>query len=110
MTYITDLSASRQQLLRLFQRINFGRVEDLEIRDGEPVFSPVPRVFLELKLDGEDRPRPEAGTGRFLLRTQVGRFLTQLAQLQDGTVECIEIRHGLPFRMVVEAMPTELEP
>jgi hypothetical protein len=40
----------------------------------------------------------------------VGRFFTQLAQLRDGTVECIEIRHGLPFRMVVEAMPAEVEP
>lgn len=110
MMYVTDLSAPSQRLLRLFQMINFGRLEELEIRDGEPVFSPTPRVFLELKLDVEDRPRPEAGIDRFPLRSQVGRFFTQLAQLRDGTVECIEIRHGLPFRMVVEAMPAEVEP
>jgi len=110
MMYVTDLSAPSQRLLRLFQMINFGRLEELEIRDGEPVFSPAPRIFLELKLDVEDRPRPESGIERFPLRNQVGRFFTQLAHLRDGTVECIEIRHGLPFRMVVEAMPAEVEP
>jgi len=29
--------------------------------------------------------------------------------LKDGTVERIEVRHGLPFRMVIEAMPEEVE-
>ena len=55
-----DLSPAKQRLLRLFQAINFGRVEELEIRDGEPEFSPAPRVFVELKLDANDGPRPES--------------------------------------------------
>lgn len=31
-----DLSPAWRRLLRLFQTINFGRVEELEIRNGEP--------------------------------------------------------------------------
>jgi hypothetical protein len=105
-----DLSPARQRLLRLLQSINFGRVEELEIRNGEPVFSPAPRVFVELKLDVNDGPRPESRLERFPLREQVERFFTQIAQLNEGTVEVIEVRHGLPFRMVIEATPAEVEP
>jgi len=94
----------------LFQTINFGRVEELEIRKGEPEFSPPPRVFVELKLDAADGPRPETRLDRFAVRSQVERFFTQIARLSQGTVEVIEVRHGLPFRMVIEAMPAEVEP
>jgi hypothetical protein len=104
-----DLSPAWQRLLRLFQTIHFGRVEELEIRNGEPVFSPEPRVFLELKLDTADGPRPERRLDRFELRSQVERFIGQVARMKDGTVERIEVRHGLPFRMVIEAMPAEVE-
>lgn len=108
--HMEDLSPARQRLLRLFQAINFGRVEELEIRSGEPQFSPAPRVFVELKLDADDGSRPESRLSRFPLRSQVERFFTQLARLDEGTVEVIEVRHGLPFRMVIEAMPAEVEP
>ncbi len=104
-----DLSPARQRLLRLLQSINFGRVEELEIRNGEPVFSPAPRVFVELKLDVNDSPRPESRLERFPVREQVARLFTQIAHLNEGTVEVIEVRHGLPFRMVIEATPTEVQ-
>jgi hypothetical protein len=108
--HMEDLSPARRRLLRLFQSINFGRVEELEVRDGEPAFSPAPRVFVELKLDVDDRPRPESRLERFALREPVERFFTQIARLNEGTVEVIEVRHGLPFRMVIEATPAEVEP
>jgi len=52
-TAFHDLSPERARLVRLFQTINFGRIEELEIRNGEPQFSPPPRVFVEVKLDSE---------------------------------------------------------
>lgn len=67
MICLQDLSAPSQRLLRLFQTINFGRVEELEIRNGEPRFSPAPRVLVELKLDREDGPRAERQLGQFQL-------------------------------------------
>ncbi|HVY93308.1 MAG TPA: hypothetical protein VHA14_11185 [Bryobacteraceae bacterium] len=104
-----DLSPAKQRLLRLFQTINFGRIEELEIRNGEPEFNPPPRLFVELKLDAADGSRPESRLNRFPLRSQVERFFDQISRLNDGAVEVIEVRHGLPFRMVIEAMPAEVE-
>jgi len=101
-----DLSPERARLVRLFQTINFGRIEELEIRKGEPQFSPAPRVFMEVKLDSDDGPRPESRLRDFALRRQIERFFEQVARLEDGTIERIEVRHGLPFRMIVETEPS----
>lgn len=100
-----DLSPERARLVRLFQTINFGRIEELEIRSGEPQFNPAPRVFMEVKLDADDGPRPESQLSDFALRQPVERFFERLAQLKDGTIERIEVRHGLPFRMIFETEP-----
>lgn len=105
-----ELSPARQRLVRLFQNINFGRIEELEVRRGDPTFIPSPRVFLELKLDVADGPRPESRIDNFQLRNHLERFFQQLSGLRDGTVEMIEIRNGLPFRMVIEATPAEVLP
>ena len=43
-TAFHDLSPDRARLVRLFQMINFGRIEELEIRNGEPRFSPTVRA------------------------------------------------------------------
>ena len=67
-------------------------------------------MLVELKLDVEDGPRPESGLNRFPLRKQVARFFDRIGGLNHGTVELIEIRHGMPFRMVIEAVPGEVEP
>jgi len=34
------LSPARRRLVELMQEINYGRIERLEVRDGEPVFDP----------------------------------------------------------------------
>jgi hypothetical protein len=81
---LRDLSGPRQALLRLFQTINFGHVDGLEVRGGEPVFNPAPLVFIELKLDAEDGRREEHDLGNFDLRVEALRLLAELDGLGDG--------------------------
>ncbi|MBM3749335.1 MAG: hypothetical protein FJW34_26545 [Acidobacteria bacterium] len=101
-THFSHLSGPRQALLRLFQAVNFGYVEGLEIRGGEPVFSPPPVVFVELKLDADDSPRQEASLAEFAVRAEVVRLMDALERLGDGTVERIDIRYGIPRRVLIE--------
>lgn len=98
----TSLSAPRRRLLETMQRLNFGRIEDLEIRNGEPMFNPAPRVVQDIKLGGENGPRPELGTADFALKSQVAEFFDYLSRMGDGSVESIEVKHGLPFKLVIE--------
>ncbi|MDX1966583.1 MAG: hypothetical protein SFV23_05380 [Planctomycetaceae bacterium] len=99
---LTQLSAPRQALVRLLQSINFGYVEGLEVRRGEPVFNPAPMVYVEVKLDAAAAPRPEMESADFELRSEVVRLVEQFDELGDGSIERIDIRHGVPRRVVIE--------
>ena len=97
-----SLTPSQQLLLTEMQRINYGRIEGLIVRDGEPVLDPPPHVVREVKFGGENGPRPEAAKEDFALKAQVRDLFAQLEAMGCGVVRCIEIKHGLPFRMQVE--------
>jgi hypothetical protein len=94
------LSPARRRLIELFQQLNFGRVESLNLIDGEPVFEPPPRVVREIKFGGENGPRPERDAVDFSLKSHVVELLRFFDQLGEGTIETIEIRYGLPFRLI----------
>lgn len=101
-----SLSPARRRLLELFQQVNFGRVESLVVRDGEPLFDPPPRVIREIKFGGENGPRPELRSDDFLLKAQVVDLFSHLKRMRNGTIDTIEVKYGLPFRMIVEDSTT----
>ena len=70
----SELSTSRQLLLRLCQPVNFGCIRDLEIRDSETVFIPPPLVLMDVKLDAVEAVRPEIQLADFALCQEVYRF------------------------------------
>lgn len=97
-----QLSTARRSLIEVFQRVNYGRIEGLTVRCGEPVLDPMPRVIHEYKFQSDNGPRPETRKPDFLLKRQVIEFLERLDEIHDGVIPSIEIQRGLPFRMTVE--------
>lgn len=97
-----SLSASRRRLLEAMQRLNFGRIEGLAIRNGEPVFQPAPRMIQDIKIGGENGPRPELTIDDFALKSSVIELFDHLSRIGDGTLESIEVKYGMPFKLVVE--------
>ena len=97
-----SLSGARKRLLETMQRLNFGRIENLAVRAGEPAFDPAPKIVRDIKIGGENGPRPELDRDDFALKTQVAELFDHLTQLGDGSIAMIEVKHGLPFRLVVE--------
>lgn len=98
----SSLPESHRRLVELMQQVNFGRIENLVVTDGQPVLSPPPRVVREVKFGGENGPRPEASIEDFALKAQVVELLRYMDELQDGVIGVLEIQRGLPFRMAVE--------
>ena len=96
------LSEPRRRLVELMQRVNHGRIEELHVLTGEPLFDPPPRVVCQRKLDRDEAPRPEAGKSDFALKADVVRLFAQLDAIGDGVVISIEVLHGLPFRITFE--------
>ena len=97
-----SLPPARRRLVRLMQALNFGRVEGLVVRYGDPVFDPRPRIVREVKFAGENGPRPESAKDDFMLKAEVRELFAQMAAMGDGVIRCIEVKHGLPFKMTVE--------
>jgi hypothetical protein len=96
-----DLSPRRRSLVEYMQEKNFCTIYDLPIVDGEPVLSPMPRVVREFKFPGENGPRPELDLDDFPLKPQVVQLFACFEEIRDGTIAVIEVKHGLPFRMLV---------
>jgi len=98
----SSLSPPRARLIQCMQRLDFGTIERLAVRDGEPVFDPPPRLVRDVKFGAENGPRPESCLDDFALKSQVRDLFAHLDTLGNGTIRSIEIKHGLPFRMQVE--------
>ena len=98
----SSLSVPRSQLVEWMQQFDFGSIEGLVVQDGEPVLDPPPRLIRDVKFAAEHGPRPESGLGDFALKAQVRDLFDHLDALGNGTIRCLEVKHGLPFRMQIE--------
>jgi hypothetical protein len=102
LTTKASLSAPRRQLLQTMQKLDFGRIEGLTLRDGEPVFiDSQPQVIREIRIGKESVPRPELGKDDFVLKAPVVRLFEHLASLGNVTGAVILVKHGLPDRLLV---------
>ena len=100
---ISELSAPRQALVRLCQSIDFGQISNLLIRAGEPYFDPEPSVVVEIKLDANSGPRHESKLADFTLCEEVHHLIRQIEQLHSGSIQRIEVRAGIPRRILIDA-------
>jgi hypothetical protein len=106
----SSLTPALARLVELLQALNFGRVEALTIRDGQPVFDPPPRVIQKLKMGADNAPRPEVGYADFRLKDGVIELLEMIARLENGEIRSIEVRCGLPVSAEIEWRPETTAP
>jgi hypothetical protein len=106
----SDLSPACQTLVRLCQSINHGAIEDLRIEHAEPIFDPSPVILRDVKLDTEDGTRPEIDLSDFDLCGEVRRLICQLHKLGTGIIEHLDVRGGIPRRIVFRGSLTKVRP
>jgi hypothetical protein len=95
-----SLSSQRRHFLTVLQRINFGTIECLEIRNGEPYFTPNTRLRRQRRFPGDNGPRAEVVMADFVLKAQVVELFRTFDEIGNGIVETLEVLHGLPFKLV----------
>ena len=99
--HTSSLGQDPRRLIALMQRIGFGRIDSLRVVGGQPVFDPPPRVIREVKL-GAERCSPEHdASADFTVKRAFVDLLAEFAAIDTANV-AIEIRHGLPVRLIVE--------
>ena len=95
------LAPARKRLVELMQEINYGRIEKLHVRDGEPVFDPPPTV-LRLFLFGKDNgPNESRGNDGFALKRKVAELFEVFDRERSLSIQELMIDNGLPVRMIV---------
>jgi hypothetical protein len=99
----SDLSPACQALVRLCQTINHGSIEGLKVETSQPVFDPPPVVLKDVKLDSDEGPRPERALEDFVVGDEIVRLITSLDNMQCGVVRRVEVRAGIPRRIVIES-------
>jgi hypothetical protein len=93
-----DLSDQQRAVLELM-RAQFGRIENMSIRAGQPVLDQDLKVVRVACLGGESGgTKPPAGD-EFELKRAVCDLFDELARLGHGTVVKLEFKRGLPCRL-----------
>jgi hypothetical protein len=98
-----QLSLARQTLVRVVQATNFGELQGIHVQDADPIFDGGSVVVLDAKLDKEEEPRPELDLADFALSAEVLRLMSRLDELKNGTIQRLEVRAGIPRRLIFES-------
>lgn len=97
----SDLSPGCRSLLELIRRVNFGRIEALAVRGGEPVLHPPPRVVRAVRLAQIGPMRPEPASTQYPLKREQIALVEALAAIGTGVIETIKVHDGLPVALEI---------
>jgi hypothetical protein len=95
-----ELNRVRRLLVTAMQKNPFSRIENLQIRDCNPVFGPATRWTAETKLGSADSERSEAVLADFALKREHIELFSQFDRIGSGEILALEVRAGLPFRII----------
>jgi len=91
-----DLTDAQRRLVAVMSAHQFGRIENLSVHAGQPVFDRDVRIVRVAPLGRKNGGSPVPKGDDFELKEAVCDLLNELKQLGDGTVVRLEFRHGLP--------------
>ena len=97
------LSCTRRRLVELMQETNFGRIENLSVREGEPEFDPPPLVVRLFVFGKDNEPNASRLKDGFALKSSVAELFQVLDREQSLLIRELVIGDGLPIRMSVAA-------
>ena len=95
------LSPARRRLVELMQLVNFGRIEDLVVEEGEPLLDPLPRVRRTIVLGKDAGANAARERADFALKDKVIELFAVFDRERSITVLELVIDSGLPVRMTV---------
>ena len=100
---LSDLSTPRQVFIRQCQRMGFGKIVGLAVRGGDPIFTEATQILIDVKLEADEGPRAEQQLGDFVLCAELVRLFRKLDTVRDGEINLVEVRTGIPRRIVLKA-------
>jgi hypothetical protein len=87
---LAKISQPKEQLFNLIASTRFGRIENLRISDGEPIFNP------ELRISRHFKPGNHGPTTSQITR-QHYKLIDIIDWIGSGQIQQIEIKDGVPL-------------
>ena len=88
---------------RVRQWLDHGTIRGLEVHDGEPMFGPKTEVLHDLKLDGDEAPRPERDMRDFVVPREIRRLVFDAGGFAQRHYRTHRSRTGVPRRIIFKA-------
>jgi hypothetical protein len=83
--------------------VNFGYLDNLLVRNQEPVFAETPpSILVDIKLDADPIKISPGGPGDFELCAEFCRLMSLLDEIVNGRISRIEVRSGVPRKVLCE--------
>jgi hypothetical protein len=95
---ITDTERTFAGLVR---ETRFGTIEHIRLSGGRPIIDANTEVATEYRLSGTEPPKEVMTDDEYLMRPQVRAMFERFRLVQDGIIKSLDIRDGLPFKMIV---------
>jgi hypothetical protein len=83
--------------------MNYGYIQRLEVKNSEPIVNPETLVWVEIRLDADEGARAEVDLADFAVSHEISQLMARLDVIQNGTIEKIEVRGGIPRRLVLSS-------
>lgn len=101
------LSPGQRWTVEIIEALGFGVIERLSIRAGLPCYDPEPRIVQAIKLASGPERQSDRSCADLTLKKEFESLFEQFDRVRDGIVD-VEVRHSLPFRLVLERRYKEL--
>ena len=103
------VSPRRQRLIRICQALHFGVLRGIRVENGDPILENG-SMLSEERLDLPEQQRPEILLEDFALPQEWRRLFARFDAIQNGSIERIEVRAGIPRRVIFESRMSEIRP
>ena len=97
------LPPAARHLVEIMQRLVYGRIAGLLVRDGLPVFDPKPRIIPKFLCSAAPSARsPDHRAADFNLKPEVTSLFQKFALIGNGVIESLVVQNGLPVWFEME--------
>lgn len=94
---IRGLSSEHRVLIDTMREHQFGRIENMPVRDGQPIIDQDLKVVRATRMGGDKAGVKPPVTDDFEPKQAFRDLFDELERLNNGIVIKLEFRHGLPF-------------
>jgi hypothetical protein len=96
------LSPARIGLLEIMLAKRFGYIENLPVRNGDPVLSPRPKCFRTNKIGGNKEPRTNIRAHDLERHPKIQEFFDDPVWAGDGMISRLKFQDGFPDLLDVD--------